>query len=132
MNRIPSSLALLVIVLLTAGFTSVTDVAGKWSGSLTTPDGQSLPWYLDLKQDGDTLSGKMGPEREEDQRPIQEAKIEGSTIRFKAPGGDGSGPELVSVELRLQDGELVGTIQANDRKGQMQTFKLSLKRAKAR
>ena len=131
MNRILMPLTSVLILLATAELAWVTtDVAGKWSGSLKTADGHGVPWYLDLKQDGDTLSGTTGPEKEEDRRPIQDGKIEGSTIRFKVPGGDGSGTELVSVELRLQDDELVGTMQGNDRKGQIQTFTLSLKRAK--
>jgi hypothetical protein len=131
MNGILPAFASLLILLGTAGFTRATaDVAGKWSGSLKTADGQSVPWYLTLRQDDDKLSGTSGPEKEADQRPIREGRIDGSTIRFTVPGGDGSGTELVSVELRLQDDELVGTMQGNDRKGQMQTFTLSLKRAK--
>ena len=124
-------MVLLLTLLLSASLVWATDVSGKWAGSLKTSEGQSFPWYLDLKQDGDKLSGKMGPEKESDQRPIQDGKIEGSVLRFRVPGGDGSGTEFVTVELRLQDEELTGTLQGKDRKGQMQTFAVSLKRVKA-
>jgi hypothetical protein len=124
-------ITVLLFTLLIAATTVMcaTDVTGKWAGSLRTSDGQSFPWYLNLKQDGDKLSGKMGPEREDDQRAISDGKIEGSTLRFRAPGGDGSGTEFLIVELHLQNEELTGTVQGKDRKGQMQTYALSLKRA---
>ena len=129
MRRITAFLFTLLIVAATV--MCATDVTGKWAGSMKTSDGQAYPWYLDLKQDGDKLSGKMGPQKDDDQRAIQDGKIEGSTLRFRAPGGDGSGTELITVELQLQNEELTGTMQGKDRKGQMQTYTLSLKRAKA-
>jgi hypothetical protein len=48
------------------------------------------------------------------------------------PGGDGSGTEMLLVELKLENDELVGTIKGTgkDGTGQVQTYALSLKRAK--
>ena len=108
------------------------DLNGGWSGALQSTDGKSFPWNLDLKQDGDKLSGKMGPDKEEDRRDIQDGTIDGSILHFRVPGGDKSGTEFVVVELRLHDDELTGTMQGKDRQGKMQSFTLSLKRSRPR
>ena len=67
-----------------------------------------------------------------DQREIQDRKIEDSVLHFRIPGGDGSGTEMLVVELKLRNDELVGTIKGTgkDETGQAQTYTLSLKRAK--
>ena len=121
---------LLIVLLALASVFRAIDVTGNWQGTLKSGD-QGFPWYLTLKQTDDTCAGTMGPERAEDRRTIQDCKIEGATLRFRAPGGDGSGTEFVEVELQLQDGELTGTLRGKDRTGQMQTFVLSLKPTKA-
>jgi hypothetical protein len=122
---------LMFVLLLSTATLGAADVTGKWEGSLKWGD-KSVPWYLTLKQDGETLSGKMGPAKEEDQRAIQDGKIEGSILHFRMPGGDGSGTEMLLVELKLENDELVGTIKGTgkDGTGQVQTYALSLKRAK--
>jgi len=107
------------------------DVAGKWSGSLKDDAGHSFPWYLNLQQDGTRISGKMGPQKEEDQRSIVDGAIEGSTLHFRAPGGDGSGTEFVTVELHIGDGDLSGTLEGKDRTGQAKKYNLSFKRVSA-
>lgn len=120
----------LIVVL----FSTVTlwgmDVTGNWEGLLKWGE-KSFPVYLTLKQDGATCSGMVGPEKENDRKSIQDCKIEASTLHFRAPGGDGSGTDLVVAELQLQNDELTGTLQGKDRTGQMQTYTLSLKRPKA-
>ena len=120
---------LLPLLLSTATLCSI-DVTGNWAGSLSLGD-QSFPWFATFSQDGATLTGKMGPEKASDQRAIEDGKVDGSTLHFRVPGGDGSGTEYVTVELRLENDELVGTLQGKDRTGHPQTFTLSLKRAKA-
>jgi hypothetical protein len=120
---------LLPLLLSTATLWSI-DVTGRWSGSLTLGD-QSFPWFATFTQNGATLTGKMGPEKASDQRAIEDGKVEDSTLRFRVPGGDGAGTEYVTVELRVENDVLVGTLQGKDRSGHPQTFTLSLKRAKS-
>src|SRR5215469_5413900 len=108
---------LLLVVLLSGSLLWGADVSGKWSGSLNDKAGHSFPWYLNLAQDGNKLSGKMGPTKEEDQRSIVDGTVNGTTLHFRVPGGDGSGTEFVTVDLELKEGELAGTLQGKDRKG---------------
>jgi len=105
------------------------DVSGKWSGSLNDKSGHSFPWFLTLAQDGNKLSGTMGPEKESDQRSIVDGTIQGSSLHFRVPGGDGSGTEFVTVDLQLKEDQLSGSLEGNDRTGKPQTFTVSLKRA---
>ena len=120
---------LMLVVLLSGSLLWGADVSGRWSGSLNDKAGHSFPWYLTLTQDGNKLSGKMGPAKEEDQRSIVDGAVDGAELHFRVPSGDGSGTEFVIVELQLKDGELSGTLQGKDRKGDPQTFNLLLKRA---
>jgi|SRR6516225_3670349 hypothetical protein len=119
----------LLTLVVSASMSLPIDVTGNWQGTLTLGD-KSFPWYLTLKQSGDTCSGTMGPEPANDRRAIQECRIEASTLQFRAPGGDSSGTEFVTVDLQLKDGELAGTLRGKDRTGQIQTFTLSLKPSK--
>jgi len=120
-----------IILLVAAMFSGAlwgADVTGKWSGSLKDDAGHSFPWYLNLQQDGTKISGKMGPEKDSDQRPIVDGGIEGTTLHFRAPGGDGSGTEFVTVELHLGGDGLTGTLEGKDRTGKVQKYTLSLMR----
>lgn len=120
----------LLVLLSPAVMVGAIDVSGNWQGTLKSGD-QSVPWYVTVEQRGDTCSGTMGPENPDDRRPVQDCKIDGSNLHFRVPGGDGSGTEFVTVDLRLQDGDLTGTLQGKDRTGQPQTYTLSLKPATA-
>lgn len=122
--------ALPLLLLLSSSMLWAADVSGKWAGTLNDKSGHSFPWLLTLQQDGNRLSGKMGPEKESDQRPLMDGTINGSTLHFRVPGGDGSGTEFVIVELQWSNDELTGNLEGKDRKGQPQTFTVSLKRVK--
>jgi hypothetical protein len=123
--------ALPLLVLLFSSTLWAVDVSGKWAGTLNDKSGHSLPWILNLQQEGNNLSGKMGPEKESDQRSIVDGTISGSKLHFRVPGGDGSGTEFVIVDLQWSNDELTGSLEGKDRKGQPQTLTVSLKRAKA-
>jgi len=72
--------ALLVLMLLVAAPVMAADVDGKWSGSLTTPNGDVTIGF-DLKADGAALSGSMtGPDGAP--LPIKNGKIDGDKISF--------------------------------------------------
>lgn len=130
MKKARCTFFLLSCLLLTAVIAwAAVDFSGDWSGSLKMSNGQTLPWYMSLKQNGNKVTGNIGQETE--RRDIQDAKMDGSTLHFRVPGGDGSGTEFITVELQLQNDEIVGTMQGKDRTGQMQTYSLTFTRGKA-
>ncbi len=75
-----------LLMLLTAAPAFAADVDGKWSGSISTPNGDVMVAF-DLKADGATLTGTTtGPDGAS--LPIKNGKIEGTKISF-----------LVSIDL---------------------------------
>jgi hypothetical protein len=96
-----------LFVLLLMPLASAADVTGKWSGSLEgkDPNGQAvlIPAHADLRQQGDSVPGKVWKEIEH-QFSVEKGKIEGNriTFEFKAPGGSEDAEPLVhSVRLTV-------------------------------
>jgi hypothetical protein len=56
------------------------DVTGKWKTSFTTPDGTTRENILNLKADGNKLTGTLESQR--GNAEIQEGKIDGDSISF--------------------------------------------------
>jgi hypothetical protein len=68
----------IAVLLATAAFAA--DVDGKWSGTMSTPNGD-VPVNFTFKADGATLNGStMGPDGGE--VPIKEGKVDGNNISF--------------------------------------------------
>jgi hypothetical protein len=59
----------------------VADVSGKWSGTLPTPDGQTIPVTYNFKVDGDNVTGTA--ESPNGQVTVDNGKIKGDSILFK-------------------------------------------------
>jgi hypothetical protein len=71
---------LLAIAVLLATAAFAADVDGKWSGTMSTPNGD-VPVNFTFKADGATLNGStMGPDGGE--VPIKEGKVDGNNISF--------------------------------------------------
>lgn len=71
---------LAVGLVLAAGSVFAADVDGKWSGSISTPNGD-FPQSFTFKADGATLTGSMmAPDGSN--IPIKEGKVDGSSISF--------------------------------------------------
>jgi hypothetical protein len=71
---------LLVIALLLAGSVFAADVDGKWSGTMSTPNGD-VPVAFTFKADGATLNGTTaGPDGAEVK--ISDGKVDGDNITF--------------------------------------------------
>ncbi|HEY8929482.1 MAG TPA: hypothetical protein VIM55_09845 [Mucilaginibacter sp.] len=62
-------------------FAILADISGKWSGTITTPDGQAIPVSYNFKVDGDKLSGTA--DSPQGSVSIDEGKITGDTFAFK-------------------------------------------------
>ena len=82
--KVKLSLVLLVVALTSIPALAQTGVAGKWVGELSAADGHgvSQPITLELKLDGQTLSGTV-TEGALEARPILSAAVEGTTVTFR-------------------------------------------------
>jgi hypothetical protein len=125
-----------LLVLLLAPLASAGDVTGKWTGSLEgkDPNGEVVivPAHADLKQQGDSVTGKVWKEAEH-QFSIEKGKIEGNriTFEFNAPeGSEGSEPVVHSVRLYLvSEDQLQGELEVA-MEGDKMTGKLTFTREK--
>jgi hypothetical protein len=125
-----------LFILLLASMASAADVTGKWTGSLEgkDPDGEAvvIPAHAELKQQGDSVTGKAWKEIEH-QYSIEKGKIEGNriTFEFKAPEGSEDAEPLVhTVRLTVVgEDQLQGELEIPMEGGKM-TGKLTLTREK--
>ncbi len=73
-------LAVALVVLAFAGLAGAADVDGKWTGSVSTPNGD-FNMVFTFKADGATLTGSMlGMDGKEN--PIKDGKVDGANISF--------------------------------------------------
>lgn len=84
MKQLKYWLALCAAVLMVFGARSVfaaTDMTGTWTGSMSTPDGNSFALTFVFKQDGAALTGTVqGPQG--DPIAISNGKVDGSNFSF--------------------------------------------------
>jgi hypothetical protein len=114
----------ILVIALAATIVVTADVTGSWRGTLT-PDGRDAgPALLILKQEGNAVTGTVGPD-ENERHPISKGKVENDTVAFEVetPGG------VMKFALKQKDDELTGDI-TRERDGQQQTAKLAVKRTK--
>jgi hypothetical protein len=130
------ALMLLAAVLSTVSFaqsaplpdnTTSQNISGKWSGSLEIhkPDGEvdQTTALLILNQSGDTLTGTVGPNAD-DQLHIIAGKVSGSDIQLTAEMHDGA---QIVFHLHLESDHLKGDLTSDSPDGKI-TGKLDLTR----
>jgi len=83
------------------------NVSGKWSGTLLM-DGENdvKPAYLIFNQDGNKLSGSVGPSQSE-QDTFEGGKVEGDKLIFDVPQGPNS-EGSIHVELQVRGDQMTG------------------------
>ncbi len=113
------------IFLLTLAATSLiaADATGRWTGTLTPPDGGQHPALLVLKQDGVKLTGTAGPNADE-QIPIVNGKAENGSLYFEI-SKEGV---IMKFTLKHEGDEITGDI-TREREGEKQTARLAVKRS---
>lgn len=116
----------LVCCLVLSAVALFADVTGKWSGTGkgASPNGdQVINVSLDLKQDGNAVTGTVGSGESGDRYTINGGTIEGDVITFKVT------PEDVTYEVKLnvKDDKMTGEATVNHGEQKM-TIKLELKR----
>jgi hypothetical protein len=115
-----------LLVALTAATFVGADATGTWTGTFTpSATGQPVPAHLVLKQEGDKLTGTIGPDADQ-QRPIRNGKAENERLTFEA-GNDEEG--VMKFDLKQNGDEITGDL-TREREGKTQTAKLAVKRAK--
>ena len=71
----------------TVCFAAITDLSGKWTGSIATPDGNQLQLNYVFKVEGNMLSGTG--QGDGNPAEIKEGKVSGDSITFKVYDDNG-------------------------------------------
>ena len=102
------------------------NVTGKWSGTLKM-DGENdaKPAYAILKQEGNKLSGSVGPD-EGEQDPFEGGKVDGDKLTFDVPQGP-NGEGSIHVDMQVKGDQMTGRA-AWSGPGVSGSGKISLKR----
>ena len=113
-------------ILLSVSALLAIEIGGTWKGNALRPDGTpTMNVLLTVKQDGDKLSGTVGPSPEE-QIPITKAKLDGSMLTFEVPTDDA----LYKVALELKGDDLNGKAIRTQDGQEAPPMRIELKRAK--
>jgi hypothetical protein len=83
------------------------NVTGKWSGTLQM-DGEddAKPAYSIFHQDGNKLSGSIGPD-ESEQDSFEGGKVDGDKLTFDVPQGP-NGEGSIHVEMQVKGDQMTG------------------------
>jgi hypothetical protein len=103
------------------------NVTGKWSGTLQM-DGQNeaKPAYSIFHQDGNKLSGSVGPD-ETEQDEFEGGKVEGDKLTFDVPQGP-NGEGSLHVEMHVKGDQMTGRAKWSGPPPHTGSGKISLKR----
>jgi hypothetical protein len=98
---------LLLGAMLSAVALSTPNFTGKWSGTLQM-DGENdaKPAYSILNQDGNKLSGSVGP-NESEQDSFEGGKVDGDKLTFDVPQGP-NGEGSIHVEMQVKGDQMTG------------------------
>lgn len=114
-------LARVICILLVSATSLGADVTGDWSGKTFSKDrlwpwevsytaeGASQPFFVILKQHGDSVDGSAGPDQIR-QYPVRNGKIQGNELRFEV-AFDASGP-VAQFHFVLAGDQLHGGVSA--------------------
>ncbi len=97
------SLKLILAGCLAALTMAAADASGKWTAEMPGRDGNTMTITMNLKADGDKLTGTVSGRRGDSD--ISEGKLDGDTIHFtiKMEGGMGGGPGRKGGQDRTLD-----------------------------
>jgi hypothetical protein len=118
---------LLLAAMLSAVALSTPNVTGKWSGTLQM-DGENdaKPAYSILNQDGNKLSGSVGPS-ESEQDSFAGGKVDGDKLTFDVPQGP-NGEGSMHIEMRVKGDQMTGRATWSGPPPHSGSGKISLKR----
>src|SRR5579872_5584007 len=127
MNKSHLFAVLLLGAIVSAAPLATPNVTGKWSGTLQM-DGQNevKPAYAIFHQDGNKLSGSVGP-NESEQDEFEGGKVEGDKLTFDVPQGP-NGEGSLHVEMQVQGDQMTGRATWSGPPPHTGSGKISLKR----
>ena len=104
-----------------------SNVTGKWSGTLQM-DGQNdaRPVYSIFNQDGNQLSGSVGPNQSE-QDSFEGGKVDGDKLTFDVPQGP-NGEGSIHLEMQVKGDQITGQATWSGPPPHTGSGKISLKR----
>ena len=106
---------------------STPNVTGKWSGTLQmNGQNEAKPAYSIFNQDGNKLSGSVGP-NEDEQDSFEGGKVEGDKLTFDVPQGP-NGEGSIHVEMHVNGDQMTGRAKWSGPPGHTGSGTLSLKR----
>lgn len=113
---------LLCIAMLTS-LAAAADLSGKWRGVLISPGGEEEDVVLTVRQNGETLTGDIGP-ASHDRADIREGKVTGDEVTFQVAANRFT----FHVRLKATGGELKGDVTRAAPGEEPQIKQLKLKR----
>jgi hypothetical protein len=119
-----------LLVLLAGALAFGADPTGRWTGTIAVDDTGSgttitTQVHIELQQQGDGLSGKIGRIEDTDVVPIKNARIEGDTLIFEAASDETTGPMKFSLKIAgdRMEGTMKGSIDSGDINGKVKLTK---------
>ena len=107
--------AFLLAILLTPLAVAAADIDGRWSGTVSTPDGE-FPLSYTFHADGDTLTGTMFDGYGE--KAIGDGKIDGDNISFSVRVDYRGGPFTLSYRGIVADDQITLTSVGNGQRSE--------------
>ena len=119
-------------LLLSALTLSAANLTGKWSGKfdITTPNGETKPdeAYMNLKQEGGTVTGTAGP-NEGEQWAIRNGKLEAGKLTFEVVMKDDQEEKGILTFDLVFDGDTIrGNASGSGQGNEKMSAKVDLKR----
>ncbi len=103
------------------------NVIGKWSGTLQMDgENEAKPAYSIFNQDGNKLSGSVGP-NESEQDSFEGGRVDGDKLTFDVPQGP-SGEGSIHVEVQVKGDQMTGRATWSGPPPHSGSGKISLKR----
>lgn len=114
--KMRNGVSCLAAVLLTAVVALAGDFSGRWQGKLMV-NGEEMPGYLVLEQNGQQLSGTAGPDAQHLVK-LNKGFVEGDQATVEVSPG----PAVLKFTLRLKDKQLAGEVFEDGNKVGTATF----------
>jgi hypothetical protein len=123
--KIRTALASAVIGLVTLSAAFAADVSGKWTAEVQGRNGQSRTVNLNLKADGDKLTGTMSGFQGRE-NPISDGKVSGDDISFVVSAETPNGVMKTTYTGKIAGDEIK---MKGQREGSDRTMEFTAKRA---
>ena len=106
------------LLLLLAASLTAAEVSGKWTGSMTSASGASVPVFLTLREQGQEISGLIAFAPNTGQVALEKVELRGDRLTFNAPD---SVNHVVAFQLTVTVRSMSGEATSEG-----QTLKVSL------